>query len=208
MNNPSDAHPRTRLAILGTLADLHRQPLVYDLDCLRNIVAGLEPDLLCAEVTPVAWEGGDLSAATIEVREALNPVVASTDVVLIPVSPTPEQFADFAPPSGWRRGLARALDRLLQWGQRKAGRPETVNGPVFGVFCHSVCWLIEQTWTTDDRQLWDIQNRIIAENILQSVQRDPGRRVLVAVQCQRMHQLIPQLRRHGNVLEIVRYRNL
>ena len=102
MNTLSFSQPRTRLAMLATLADFHRQPLVYDLDCLGALVAEIEPDLLCAEVTPAAWEGGDLPAATIEVREALTPVVASTDVILIPVSRSPEQYDDFTPPPGWR----------------------------------------------------------------------------------------------------------
>ena len=208
MNTPSRARPQTRLAILGTLADLHRQPLTYNLSCLRNLVANLEPDLLCAEVTPGAWEGGDLTAAAIDVREALTPVVASTDIVLVPVIPTPEQFGDFIPSSGWRRSLAQALDRLLLWGQRKADRPEVINGPWFGIFCHTLCWLIERTWTAKDRQAWIAQNRIIAENILQAVQRDPGRRVLVAVQCQRLHWLVRTLKAHPEDLEIVRYQEL
>ncbi len=208
MNTPSRTRPHTRLAILGTLADLHRQPLTYDLGCLRTLVAGLEPDLLCAEVTPGAWEGGDLSATAIEVREALTPVVASTDIVLVPVIPTPEQYADFIPSSGWRRSLAQALDRLLLWGQRKADRPEAINGPVFGAFCHTVCWMIERTWTANDRQAWIAQNRIISDNILQAVQRDPGRRVLVAVQCQRLHWLVRTLKAYPEELEIVRYQEL
>ena len=208
MNTPSRALPHTRLALLGTLADLHRQPLTYNLDCLRLLVARLEPDLLCAEVTPEAWEGSDLSLAALEVREALTSAVASTDIVLVPVSPAPDQFADFSPSSGWRRSLAQAFDRILRWGQRKADRPEAINGRPFGVFCHTLCWMIERTWTAKDQQAWSEQNRIIAESILQAVQRDPGRRVLVAVQCQRLHRLVPLLKAHAEELEIVRYQEL
>lgn len=90
-----NALPRTRLAVLGTLSDLHRQPIAYDLACLRSLVAGLAPDLVCAEVTQATWEGGELDTAVLEVREALAPVVAATDVVLIPVAPEARQFDDF-----------------------------------------------------------------------------------------------------------------
>ncbi|MEK7311466.1 MAG: hypothetical protein AAB382_05820, partial [Chloroflexota bacterium] len=126
MNTSSSS--RTRLAILGTLSDLHRQPIAYDLNCLRSLVADLAPDLLCAEITREAWEGGDFSSATVEVREALAPVGAATDIVIVPVASTPRQYIDFAPSEQWRRDLVLAFDRLLQWGQRQANRPEAVNG--------------------------------------------------------------------------------
>ena len=42
---------KTRLAILGTISDLHRQSIRYDLDCLQKVVADISPDLLCAEIT-------------------------------------------------------------------------------------------------------------------------------------------------------------
>lgn len=200
--------PRTHLAILGTLSSLHQQPIAYDLTCLRTLVTDLAPDLLCAEITREAWEGGDLSHAALEVREALAPVVAATDIVLVPVVPTPQQFGDFTPTAGWRRDLIHAFDRLLQWGQRRAGRVEAVNGIVFGVFCHTVCMLTELAWSAEDRAAWKLQNETLARNILQAVQRDPGRRVLVAVQCQRVHDLIPLLRPRSGDLDIVDYREL
>ena len=195
---------RTRLAVLGTLSDLHRQPIAYDLNCLRALVADLAPDLLCAEITREAWEGGDLSAAAVEVREALAPVVAATDIVLVPVLPTPTHYADFTPATGWRRDVARAFNRALRWGQREADRPEAVNGAIFGAFCHTLCALTEMMWTAEDRAAWEAQNRALAENIVQAVQQDRGRRVLVTVQCQRKHWLAAHLRRQADV-ELVDY---
>ena len=195
---------RTRLAVLGTLSDLHRQPIAYDLNCLRALVADLAPDLLCAEITREAWEGGDLSAAAVEVREALAPVVAATDIVLVPVLPTPTHYADFTPATGWRRDVARAFNRALRWGQREADRPEAVNGAIFGAFCHTLCALTEMMRTAEDRAAWEAQNETLAENIVQAVRRDRGRRVLVAVQCQRKHWLAARLRRRADV-ELVDY---
>jgi len=196
--------PRTRLAILGTLSDLHRQPIAYDLNCLRHLVADLAPDLLCAEITREAWEGGDLSTAAVEVREALAPVVAATDIVLVPVLPTSKQYADFTPATGWHRDLVRTFDWLLQWGQREADSPEAVNGALFGAFCHTLCALTEMLWTPEDRAAWEAQNTALAENIVQAVQQDRGRRVLVTVQCQRKHWLDARLRRQADV-ELVHY---
>lgn len=199
---------KTRLAILGTMSDLHKLPIRYDLTYLQKVVAELSPDLLCAEITREGWERGDLSQASFEVREALAPVIASTDIVLIPVKPTPEQFPDFTPDSGWRRRIVRTLDRLLRWGQIQANSADAVNGPWFNMFCHSICMATELFWTTEARTAWKRQNERLGENIVHAIQRDHSRRVLVAVQCQRLHHLIPFLHAHEELFEIVPYQAL
>lgn len=204
----NDPSPRSRLALLATMGALHAEPLRYDLACLCTLVADLSPDLLCAEITREAWEEGDMSFAALEVREALAPVVAATDIVLIPVAPSPDQFADYPRLPGWRQSLVRRFDRLLRWGQRVADRPEVIHGMLFETFCHSVCTLTEMAWRGEDRATWEAQNKALAANILQAVQRDAGRRVLVVVQCQRIHKLVPLLERHPDEFELVHYANL
>ena len=203
-----NASSRTRLAILGTMSDLHRQPISYDLDCLQKLVANVSPDLLCAEITMEDWEREDFSRVTVDVREALAPMIASTDIVLIPIAPSLERYADFTPDFGWRGRLVRTFDQILRWGQIQADDARTVNGPWFGAFCHTICWLTEALWNAEERTAWETQNRALAENIVRAVQRDSERRVLVAVQCQRLHRLIPLLRAHNDLLRIVDYRDL
>lgn len=198
-----DTNRRTRLALLGTMSELHREPVAYDLARLSAVVAELAPDLLCAEITHQEWEAGDLAAAAVEVREALAPAVAATDVVLVPVAPSPERFGDFAPQRGWRAEMVRIFDGVLRWGQRQADTVEAVNGPLFGAFCHTVCYLSEWSMAPQGRAAWNTQNEAIAANVLSAVRRDPGRRVLVAVQCQRIHKLLPLLRSNRDYLEIV-----
>lgn len=193
----------TRLALLGTMSEMHREPVAYDLARLANIVADLAPDLLCAEITRPMWEAGDLASAAVEVREALAPVVAATDVVLVPVAPSPERFGDFSPRRGWRAEMVHIFDRLLRWGQRQADTAEAVNGTLFGAFCHTVCYLSEWSMAPQERAAWNAQNEAIAGNILSTVSRDPGRRVLVAVQCQRIHKILPLLGSNRDFLEIV-----
>lgn len=195
--------PETRLALLATLSELHRQPITYDLQCLRDLLVELSPDLLCAEITREMWEGGDLSMAAVEVRDALAPIVSSTDTVLVPVAPSAERFDDFAPQGGWRRDLVHTYNRILRWGQRRADTAEAVNGFLFSAFCHTVCYLSEWSLSAEDRAAWNAQNKAIVQNVMEAVWRDPGRRVLVAVQCQRIHKLLPLLRRNEETLEIV-----
>ncbi len=165
---------RTRLAILGTLSDVHRQLLPYDLACLRKIITEQAPDLLCAEVTTAVWEQGNLAAAELEVREALAPVAAFTDIVLVPVAPSEKQYAQFAAKTGWRQRAALSGIRVLRWGQRSAATPQAIHSFWFEAFCHTVCILTEVTWTSAERAAWEEQNQAMVQNILQVARRDPG----------------------------------
>ena len=200
--------PRTRLALLGMMSDLHTQPVSYDLRNLQKIVTDLAPDLLCAEITKEAWEGGDLSKVSLELREALAPAVDVTDIVLVPVVPSTKQFTDFTPLGGWRRRLIRTFDRILRWGQRKADTAEAINDAWFGLFCHTLCDLTEMFWSKQDRAAWELQNQTLVENILSAMWNNEGSRVLVAVQCQRLHRLIPLLEKHSSLFDLVGYQNL
>ena len=190
------------------MSDLHTQPVSYDLRNLQKIIVDLSPDLLCVEITKGAWERGDLNEVSIEIRRALTPAVAITDVVLVPVAPSTKQFADFAPLSGWRQRLIRTFGRVLRWGQRRAGSAESINGIWFGLFCHSICELTEMFWSKKERAAWEAQNRIVAENIVNTVWNNQGSRVLVAVQCQRLHRLIPLLEKHSDLFDVVGYQTL
>jgi hypothetical protein len=190
------------------MSDLHQQPIRYDLACLRKIITEASPDLLCAEITREDWERTDLRQASVEIREALAPIIEATDIVLIPVIPTPEQFPDFTPAAGWRRRLVQTLNQIFRWGQIQANDPDTINGLWFSTFCHAICWITELFWTREARAAWEKQNRLLAENIVHAVQRDSGRRVLVAVQCPRLHRLIRILHAHNDLFQIVPYKNL
>jgi len=200
--------PRTRLALLGMMSDLPTQPVTYDLRNLQKIVTDLAPDLLCAEITKEAWEDGDLSKVSLELREALAPAVAVTDIVLIPVVPSTKQFADFTPLGGWRRRLIRTFDGILRWGQRRADTAEAINDVWFGLFCHSLCELTEMFWSKQDRAAWETQNHALVENLISAVWNNEGSRVLVTVQCQRLHRLVPLLEKHSNLFDLVGYQNL
>ncbi len=199
---------KTHLAILRTMGALHTEPLRYDLESLRTIILKLAPDLVCADITRKDWEDRDLSRAPLEVREALVPVIQQTDSVLVPVAPTPDQFSDYQAPPGWRQNLSRLFDGWLQWGQRKANGPEEIHGLAFEIFCYTVCALTEITWSDADRAAYRARNEALADNIIQAIRRDPGRRVLVVIQCQWHHTLEMMLKKKADWLEIVDYQDL
>ena len=199
---------RSRLALLATLGELHTAPLYYDLQKLKAIVSELSPDLLCAEITLEQWEKGNLSNVGIEVREALLPVAVSSDIVVVPIAASQKQFSDYLPAEGWRRNMGNSFVQILDWGATKANTPTAVNGLLFESFCHTVCKLNTMTWLPKDQAQWEKQNAEMAENILQAIKRDIGRRVLVVAQCQRVHKLQPLLEKENDLIEIVHYQDL
>ncbi len=53
----------TPVAVLGTLAEFHKEPIPYDMKALIGLVSDLRPDLLCLDMTFEQWwqcDGGCL----------------------------------------------------------------------------------------------------------------------------------------------------
>lgn len=200
--------PRTRLAFLVTLSELHQVTVAGALDCLYILVMQLAPDLLCAEITHEMWKEGDLSRAAVEVREVLIPLAVVTDIVLIPIAPDFNQLAVFAPETGWRHTMVRLFDRLFRRGQRRVDSLEAINGLLFEVFCYSLYMMEARFWTAEKRKTFAAQNKSIADDIIWAVRRNAGCRVLVVMQSRRIHKLKRLLKAYKDELDLVRYRNL
>ena len=193
----------TRIALLGTLSHLHEQPIRYDLAELARIVTDVHPDLLGVEIERGEFERGELLGAPIEVREALVPLARRSDVVLVPIgAASPDELR--APHAGIRFALNRALDYALEGIQRTADNARRVNSALVSHTCGFICHLEEYSSGERGRQAWKTTNEGMLAKIIEMTQRDPGTRVLVAVQCRRKHWLTPKLR-HLPGLELVNY---
>ncbi len=201
---------KSRVAVLGTLAELHQEPIKYNLKTLRQLVKEIEPDLLCAEIHPNDWQAGDLSQMSPEYREVLVPLARRTNIIIVPVSCSAER--ELVAPRGqhWlrlRQGIVRLLNGQLRLMQRLANGPETINSGSFGLFCDGMCSLTAWVCGPECRQAWDESNQAILDNVLAAIRRDPGSRVLVTVDCRRRHRLEHSLRDLSDV-ELVHYRQL
>jgi hypothetical protein len=208
MNNKSQVKDQSRLAFIATVGELHTRPLKYDLKTLQKTVLEVAPDLLCVEVTKEAWEKNDLSDAFIEVKKALWPLSMVSDIVIVPIASSKMQYSDFWPETRLAGRLSRSLNQMLWWGIRLADSIEAINGYIFGSFCHTICEINNKTWTAENRHLWEKQNEEIAENIIDAVYRDSGRRVLVVVQCHRIHSLLSLVKKNLKDATITSYKKL
>lgn len=194
---------KTRIALLGTLADLHKQPICYDLGALKCLVSQTQPDMLGVEVERDEFEREDLANAPVEVGEALIPLAQKTDIVLVPIGAGSKDELR-APAYTVSAALIRALDGTLTAFQKTAGDARRVNSPFISETCGIICHLEQNTSRERGRHASESTNAKMLANIVSIAQRDPHTRILVAVQCRRKHWLEPRLRQVSEI-ELVNY---
>lgn len=201
---------RTRIALVGTLSSLADEPIGYELAELRRLVENLEPDLLGIEADPAAFERGAPDHSR-EIREALLPAARLTDVVVVPLgAPAGHEFEPPAKGSlaGARSMLIRTADRLLISMARSVDSPAAASRGTYIHLCELICHVESAAADDAGRRAWDEANELILRRLIDAVRRDPGRRVLVAVQCRRIHWLTARLRRLADDFDLVPFEEL
>ena len=82
-----------------------------------------------------------------------------------------------------------------------------MNSDVFDAICDALCAFHLRLSGPEVRRAWEETNRGMLTNILAAIRRDPGRRVLVTVDCRRRRWLANRLRQAPGV-ELVGYSDL
>lgn len=194
---------RTPVAVLGTLADFHREPIPYNLAALIRLVTDLKPDLLCLDMTPEQWQRRAFAELPPEYQEALLPLAHQTDIVVVPVAGDHPPDVPAAP--GWRGQFLDVLWGWLAILHRHAPSPDAVNGG----WRH---WVADELyrvigWLADMHRDWKIHTEHLTQQVLTLARRDPGCRVLVAVNVRYCHHIRHALKRYPEV-QVVPYTEL
>lgn len=196
---------RSRVAVLGTLAEFHQEPIPYDLSALLDLVVEIDPDLLCLDMTPEQWQKRDFGDLPPEYREALLPLAQQTDIVVAPIG-------HGRPPSrpeatGWRGKIITWLRNRIAAIQRAAPGPDAVNQ---GWRHHLANRLYDATRRLAggdvEQETRDHTDRL-TEEVLRVARRDPDARVLVIVNVQHCHVIRERLRAYDD-LEVAAYTDL
>jgi hypothetical protein len=196
---------RTRIAVLGTLAEFHNEAISFDMSSLLELVASIDPDLLCLDITPKQWCERDFDKLPPEYREALLPLARQTDIVVAPIGGEKSPSKQLT--GGWRRVVINSLRSWISAIQRSAPGPDAMN----------------QGWRHDlVNYLYDATRRLsgidmerearahtdyLTREALAVSRRDPGARVLVVVNVQYCHIIRERLRKHEE-LEVTAYSEL
>jgi len=197
---PAGSHAgsvKTTVAVLGTLAEFHQEPIAFDLDALVDLVVQINPDLLCLDMTPEQWRDRDFGDLPPEYREALLPLAYQTDIVVAPVGgddPPPEPRA-----TGWRGALISLVRGLLGWLQKSAPGPDAINSGWRHDLANHLYNFTVKLGEEDIRNVQTIHRQRLIDNIVQTARRDPGARILVVVNVRDCHHIRPALRTYEEI---------
>lgn len=196
---------KTNVAVLGTLAEFHKEPIPYDLTALVALVSNLRPDLLCLDMTLEQWQRRDFGGLPPEYREALLPLAHQTDIVVVPIAgdhPPTEPTA-----SGWQGKLIQLSRSWLAFLQRTSPDPGAINqGLRHGIadLLYSLnAWLAGRKVRHD----WQTHTQQLTKAVVEVAQRDPGCRILVVVNVRHCHLIRHALRKFPE-LNVVNYSDL
>lgn len=195
----------TSLAVLGTLAEFHQDPLPYDLAALVKLVADINPDLLCLDISPEQWQRQDFSLLPPEYGQALLPLAAQTDIVVVPVgggSVMPQATA-----VGWRGVGIDWIRRLLSRIQAGAPGPDAINQGWRHFLSDLLYSLARYLAGKEANDAYQAHIEQVAQAALHVAQDNPGNRILVVTNIQYCHHIRSRLRQRSGISE-VSYTNL
>jgi hypothetical protein len=196
---------RTTIAVLGTLAEFHREPIPFDLAALLRLVTDINPDFLCLDITPQQWHEQAFAELPPEYSEALLPLAQRTDMVVAPVGD--ERPLPPPPLSGWRAVFLSFLRHMLGVLQRNSPGPDSVNQGVRHLLADGTYFVVDLLEGRGRRLRQQQRVAAIARRVYEVAHRDPGRRILVVLNVQYCHHVRQQLRQLPDI-DVVSYTNL
>lgn len=193
------------IAVLGTLAEFHQGPIPYDLEALVNLVADINPDLLCLDMTLEQWQQQDFSHLPPEYSQALLPLAAQTDIVVVPVGG--QQTLRKAAAPGWRGILITWARRLLGWIQSGAPGPDALNQGWRHDWANNLYSLTRRLAGEGVNQAYHGHIEQVSQAVLAVAENNPGNRILVVTNIQYCHHIRPQLHQQPGIIQ-TSYKNL
>ena len=196
---------QSRVAVLGTLAEFHQEPIPFDLAALVQLVDQLHPDFLGLEIIPQRWQQQDFSDLPPEFGQALLPLAYQTDMVVVPIAgvdPPAEPSA-----AGWRGWLIERLRRGLALIVRTAPDAAAMNQGWRHDWANLLYSAIARLAGGGVEQQWHAHQQHMIEQVANLARRDPGRRILVVVNVRHCHHLRPALSSYPE-LEVVPFSEL
>jgi hypothetical protein len=195
----------TPVAVLGTLAEFHKEPIPYDLNALVRLVSRLHPDLLCLDMTPEQWQQRDFGGLPPEYREALLPLAYQTDIVVAPIAG--EDLPEEPIVSGLRGKAITAIRSWLATLQRTAPGPDAINQGLRHYLADGLYELIGWLAGTPTRRKLKGHTRHLIQAVLELARRDPGARILVVVNVRHCHIIRAALRKYPEI-QVMKYSEL
>jgi hypothetical protein len=191
-------HP-TRIAVLGTLAEFHQDPLTYDLETLMHLVAEINPDLLCLDMTLEQWQEQDFGRLPEEYSQALLPLAAQTDIVVVPIGG--ERVMPRSLATGWRGVVINGTRKLLNWIHSSAAGPDAINQGWRHDVGNMLYTLARNLAGDQTVHVYHAHIEQVSQAVLEAAQNNPGNRILVVTNIQYCHHIRPLLQQQSGIIE-------
>lgn len=196
---------KTRVGVLGTIAEFHVGAVAFDLEALFDLVVKIHPDLLCLDIPPETWEQKSFADLPPEYREALLPLAERSDIVIVPIGD--RQIQTQPETTGWRGAATGWLQALLSALQRNAPSPLAVNYGWRHDLANGLYYLIDRLDQMFIRESHKAHTQHLIDRIRQAVRRDPEAKILAVVNVRYCHHIRPALREDEQI-EVVPFTEL
>ena len=200
----NEAKNLTHIAVLGTLAEFHQDPLPYDLTALVDLVAEINPDLLCLDISLEQWQRKDFGSLPPEYSEALLPLAAQTDMVVVPIGGSGTM--PLATAVGWRGVFIRWARNVLAQMQASAPGPDAINQGWRHYWGNALYSVVRSLAGKEVNHAYHAHIEQVSQAALRVAENNPGSRILVVTNIQYCHHIRPQLQQAG--LTETTYNNL
>jgi len=198
-DNAQKANTQTRIAVLGTLAEFHEAPIPYDLASLVALVAEMNPDLLCLDISMEQWQQQTFYSLPPEYRDALLPLAHQTDIVVVPIGG--KQAMPTATATGWRGAVIAGLREVINWLQTGVSGPDALNQGWRHDVGNLLYGLTRRLAGKGSRHTYHAHIEQVSQAALQAAANNPGSRILVVTNIQYCHHIRPLLRQQPDVVE-------
>jgi len=186
-----------QIAVLGTLAEFHRDSLPYDLTALVDLVAKIHPDLLCLDISLEQWQQQDFSELPAEYSKALLPLADQTDIVVVPIG-GPEMMPQ-ATAVGWRGVLIGWVRNLLACIQANAPGPDAINQGWRHHLGNVLYGLARMLARREVNHAYRAHIGQLSQAAMRVAENNPGSRILVVTNIQYCHHVRPRLREQPEI---------
>ncbi len=188
---------RTSVAVLGTLAEFHHEPIPYDISALLALVTQIYPDLLCLDMTATRWREQNFADLPLNYRDALLRLANQTDIVVVPIGSGQLQHSQRS--GGWRSRAVALLRKGITAVQRTAPGPDAINQGWRHNLVNDLYLAIRLLSDRGiKRGIHDYTDRL-TQDVLRVSRRDPAARVLVIVNVQYCHLIRNRLKKYDEI---------
>ncbi len=200
---------KTEVIVLATLHQFHDSVANYSFTKLSEIIEGIKPHVLAVELTSSDLTQQKEQKIKQEYQKSVFPLLKKHNSVVVPLEPAEPKFSELV--KLIRESEAQEIDvekeeafgnyvsALLELLLKTWDSPVAVNSPLTDSLFAAKHALQNEIYGAKEQQGWDGWNQHFLDVVLQTVQKYPGKRLLVLVGVEHGYWLRKRLKNYDAV---------